>query len=305
MKSWYRLMCRVIAWTGLYHLVRLLIARNRTTIVLYHDPEPEIFEQHVSYLVKNYTIITLQELVEFLHNPLRKLPEYSLVITFDDGHKGNYLLMNSIRKHRLKPTIYACSGIVGTNRKYWFRFEDLDAQRLKKMDHELRLRRLSEVAGFSPEKIFRDEDRQAINTEELSEMKEFVDFQSHTRFHPILTTCTDELARDEIDESRQELSKLVLKPVLHFAYPNGDYSSREMRILKEAGYISARTTVVGWNSRWTNPYRLKITGVNDRASLGMLKAELTGIPGYLYNIYKSGITRQSLRGFHIPERDRQ
>lgn len=305
MKSWYRLLCMIISWVGLHHLVRLLIARNRTTIVLYHDPEPDVFEQHISYLTKKYTIITLQELVAFLNDPVVKLPKYSLVITFDDGHRGNHLLLNTIKKHGLKPTIFACSGIVGTNRKYWFRLEGLNVQHLKKMDHELRLRSLSEVAGFSPGKNYSDNDRQAINTEELLEMQEFVDFQSHTRFHPILSTCTDETARAEINESRHELNKLVRNPVLHFAYPNGDYSLREIRMLKEAGYISARTTDVGWNSRRTNPFKLKITGVNDRGSLEVLKAELTGIPGYLYNIYKTGITRSSLRGFHKSERDRQ
>ena len=43
----------------------------------------------------------------------------------------------------------------------------------------------------------------------------------------------------------------------HFAYPNGDYGSREIATLEAAGYKTARTCDIGWNDHKTDPYRLK------------------------------------------------
>ncbi|HUM66830.1 MAG TPA: polysaccharide deacetylase family protein, partial [Chitinophagaceae bacterium] len=149
--------------------------------------------------------------------------------------------MKVFRKYNIRSTIYACSGIVMTTRKFWFRYPGLNVRQLKKMDHGVRLECIK-FEGYSIEECFIDDERQAINGSELLEMRDFVDFQSHTRFHPILTTCTEAEVRAELMESRQELQEKTGKPVFHFAYPNGDYSPREIRLLKEAGYKSARTT---------------------------------------------------------------
>lgn len=302
MKYWYQILCRLVVLIGIPQVVKLLFAKRRTTIILYHDPSPDVFEQHVRFLSRHYTFITLQQFLKSLEAPEVTLPPYSLIVTFDDGHKGNYALLQTIRAYSVRPTIYVCSGIVATTRKYWFKCNGLDVQYLKSVDHDIRLKHLADTAGYDFYQQFSEEERQALSRDELYEMKAHVDFQSHTRFHPILTTCGEEVVLEELRCSKSELEHTVGQPIRHFAYPNGDYSDREIRLLKEAGYLSARTTDVGWNGRKSDPFRLKITGVSDDAPLWMLKAELTGIPGYLYNIYKSGLSWRSLRGYHRPER---
>lgn len=303
MKYWYQVLCRIVVFLGIPRVVRFMVAKRRTTIILYHDPRPEIFEEHIRFLSKHYTFVALQDYLSWREDPRAPLPQYSLIVTFDDGHRGNYELLKTIRDYSVKPTIYVCSGIVDTTRKFWFKFQGVDVQYLKSVDHDVRLRNLSDCTGFSIEQDFGEEERQALNRAEMNGMMSHVDFQSHTCFHPILTTCNEKVVREELARSRIGLEQKIGRPVRHFAYPNGDYSTREVRLLREAGYQSARTTDIGWNGPKTDPFRLKITGVSDNAPLWMLKAELTGIPGYLYNIYKSGFSWRSLRGYHRPERE--
>jgi peptidoglycan/xylan/chitin deacetylase (PgdA/CDA1 family) len=126
----------------------------------------------------------------------------------------------------------------------------------------------------------------ALNQDEIAAMKDFVDFQSHTRFHPVLTTCRDDECGDEIARSKKEVEKLTAKECEHLSYPNGDYTEREIEIVKRAGYRSARTIDVGWNTINTDPYRLKITGIDDDASINMLAAQMTGVIPYLGYLLK-------------------
>lgn len=298
----FRGMSKVIAMLGIHPIVRFL-KRHKTTFILYHDPDPVIFKNHIAYLSKQYSIITLEEFLAYQKSPAAKLPDYSMVITFDDGHKGNFQLLDTLAAFKIKPTIYVCSGIITTNRKFWFKLSGIPVGTMKKLDNQKRLEQLKKLKNFSPEQEFSIDDREALTQQEIQQLNPYIDFQSHTHLHPILTTCDEITAMEEIIQSRSVLLNIVSNPVLHFAYPNGDYSKREIAFLKQAGYQSARTTDVGWNDKETDPFRLKITGVNDRAPLWMLKAELTGIPGYFYNLYKSGISLRSLQGRHVSERN--
>lgn len=301
MNRFYRLIGLIVYILGLPYLVRWFISKRNVTFILYHDPEAEIFRRHISYLTNVYNMISLQQYLDYCNGKIEQLPDYSLVITFDDGHRKNFELLRTIRDFNLCPTFYVCSSIVGTSRKYWFMVNDIDVKKLKSWNHEQRIKFL-EQNGFTVDREYPGE-RAALTKDELVEMATVCDIQSHTCFHPILSTCSSEVAQWELSHSRVELEELMQKPVYHFAYPNGDYTEREIQLLKNAGYRSARTTDVGWNDRKSDPFRLKITGVTDNAPLWLLKAELTGIPAYTYNLYKARFAAKAWRGFHVPERD--
>ena len=111
-------------------------------------------------------------------------------------------------------------------------------------------------------------------------MSPFVDFQSHSKFHPVLTTCTDDECKEELVESKAYLEKLLNKKIIHFSYPNGDYSEREIEYLKKSGYKSARTLDIGWNDVNSDPYRLKALGIEDCASINILCGQIIGIFRY-------------------------
>ena len=109
-------------------------------------------------------------------------------------------------------------------------------------------------------------------------MQDWADLGAHTRFHPILVTCDDEECWEEISLSRKELTPLVGREFDQFAYPNGDYSEREVGFVKQAGFASARTCDPGWNDAKTDRFRLKGIYIDDEASVDKFAVQLTGVP---------------------------
>jgi peptidoglycan/xylan/chitin deacetylase (PgdA/CDA1 family) len=273
----------VIRYSGAAFLVREVYARNKVSIVLYHDPNPVVLNKHLAYLLERYTPIKLEVLIRAIYaRDWSGVPAKALVITLDDGLKGNFELLNVFRRYRVVPTIYLCSQIVNSNRRFWFKtLPARSATEAKQYSNGQRNVWLRRQYGFENCKEYPPDERLALNLNEINLMKNFVDFQSHTRFHPILTTCSDTECKEEIKGSKEEIERLTGNDCCHFAYPNGDYTLREIEYLKQAGYKSARTIDVGWNSVNSNPYALKITGIGDDDSINVLVGKTSGIIPYL------------------------
>ena len=263
---------------GIPLLIREWICRNRVAILLYHDVQPEVFTRHIAYLSRHYAIISLETLVSAIYKKdFSEIPPKSVVITIDDGHAGNVTLLPIIKQYRIYPTIYVCTQIINTHRHFWFRIPDRSKKvRLKKLPNAKRLKLLKQENNFKPKKEYQD--RQALNIAEMKEMRQDVDFQPHTQFHPILPQCTETECKQEIRGSKTDLEKYLGIECLHFSYPNGDYTEREIEIVKAEGFRSARTTDLGWNSINTSPYKLKVISISDDAGLICFRAELTTIP---------------------------
>ena len=264
--------------TGVPFLIREVFTRGRTGILLYHDPSPDVFERHLAYLARHYSLIPFSELVAALdRRDWSAIPPKSLVIHIDDGYAGNYRLLDALSRYQVRPTLYVCSHIVGTNRRFWSRLNGGKAMQLRLMDNERLLRKLREEAAFTPDKEYAD--RQALSTEELQAMLVHVDCQSHGRYHFSLLTIRDDQLLEELVESRAAVERLTSQPCLHFSFPYGDYSSREINAVRQSGYRTARTTEAGWNGERSDRYRLKIVAdVPGRASVNMLRAHLSGLP---------------------------
>jgi peptidoglycan/xylan/chitin deacetylase (PgdA/CDA1 family) len=272
-------------WSGVPFLIRHGLARNRISILLYHDPDPEMLRAHLTYLTRRYTFVTLDEAVRVLRSGTwSELPSRALVITLDDGHRGNARLTKIFTEHGVTPTIYVCSQIVATSRHFWFLKSGVDVDRLKTLPQDERLALLAQAIGFSPAREYPASERQALSQAEIAEMAQDVRFESHSRFHPILPTCSDAEAATEIELSRQEVDALTGQLCRHFSFPNGYYGRRELDLVRMAGYLSARTVDIGWNGPKSDPFTLKIVGQlgnNPReGSLNMLVLHLSGL-GYL------------------------
>ncbi|MFA5047635.1 MAG: polysaccharide deacetylase family protein [Patescibacteria group bacterium] len=74
---------------------------------------------------------------------------------------------------------------------------------------------------------------------------DLVEIASHTLDHPDLRQIGIERARRELKESRTKLAQISGHPVDDFAYPFGFFSSRDERVAKEAGYLTAASTYPG------------------------------------------------------------
>ena len=248
--------------------------------------------RHLAYLTRHYSVIPLGDLVAAMEaGDLARLPPRSLVVTLDDGHARNASLGETFRRYGVRPTIYVCSQIVGTVRHYWFTaVENREAQALKLLPNTERLRILEERAGFSPTRDYSASERQALTLEELACAMAWADIGAHSRSHPILTSCSDDVLEEEVAGSRRDLEAIIGGPCLHFAYPNGTYADREVDLVKGAGFASARTIDFGWNEAGTDRFRLKSVSVTGDASISVLLAQLSGAPARL-NSLKSRLRR--------------
>jgi len=81
--------------------------------------------------------------------------------------------------------------------------------------------------------------------------------ESHTMWHPMLSTMTDAEQRAQFADSKRILNEKGGADVKHLAYPFGIYTSSSLRILRELGYQTAGTTFHGANQVGEDPYLLR------------------------------------------------
>ena len=232
----------VCRFGGPAFVVRHTVGRRRVGILVYHDPSPARFEAHLRHLASRYALIGLEELAAArAANEWSQIPKRALVLTFDDGHRRNFELLTLFRRYGVKPTIYLCSGIVLGDGRFWFNEPGIDPEPLKLMSPGERAAALATAAAGTAAAG----ERHALTIEEVRQMASGVDFGSHTVSHPVLPLCSDVEAEDEILASRSQVSSITGHSCAHFSFPNGDYTGRELELVKRSGYATARTTEIG------------------------------------------------------------
>jgi len=101
---------------------------------------------------------------------------------------------------------------------------------------------------------------------------------AHTRTHPILSLCSDEEARREIQESKAEIESALGRAVWAFAYPFGNpatVGAREFCLAREAGFSCAFLNVEYWAGQ-SGPLALPRTHVSADMNLAEFEAHLSG-----------------------------
>lgn len=286
----------LIRWSGLPAVIRHTVGKRRATIVVYHDPSPEVFARHLDYLASRYSLIPLSRLTDaLLGGGWDKLPDRSLAVTIDDGHRGNAELVSVCRRSGLQPTVFVCSDLVGTSRRFWWSGVDPATARLaKRLPHSEALDLLQQRTGYTPHREY--EHREALTAENIAAIASIAEIGSHTCSHPVLTNCeTDECER-EIRHSKRALEEMVGRPIVHFSYPNGDSTRREQAMVAGSGYSSARTLDMGWVGPSSSPYRLPAICIEDDASTNVLAAQVCGIFQYLRYARAGSLTGRRPRG---------
>lgn len=111
-------------------------------------------------------------------------------------------------------------------------------------------------------------DFQPLTWEQIREMRgNGVDLGSHTCSHSILSRLDDDELRYEIFQSKSQIEEKISSPVDLFCYPNGtldDFDARAVKMIEDASYAAAVTTVPGHNRfEGQNPFLLKRLSISD------------------------------------------
>jgi peptidoglycan/xylan/chitin deacetylase (PgdA/CDA1 family) len=267
-----------------YSFLRSRFTKYHLGILAYHSVcgqydedkplTPSQFEEQIRYLCHHYEIITLDTLVSLL-NEGKTPPRKTVVLTFDDGYKDNYIYAYPIlKKYGAPATIFLATSFVDNKRVPWqwqlkyvientskkeleikglgyFRLDSsysrkqifLDMrEKLKKLTEEGKDRILEDILVLCGVKLPTSWGEMFLSWEEIKEMSQGgIDFGSHTVNHIILTNVPLKIAEREITQSKREIEEKIGKEVRHFAYPNGNYNDEIIKLVKRAGYLSAVT----------------------------------------------------------------
>lgn len=266
---------RLAANCGAPRITRRLLGRKKVAIINYHNPSPEVFSEHLKYFVRQFDPIKIGLFLEAMNACAPDLlPEFPLVITIDDGFRENYRLLPYIESFRVPVILYLAAGLVGTKRGFWFkiaRSHGEDVEYLKRLPNEVRLDVMKKRCGWDPEREYAE--RSALSWDEVHALQKsgFFEFGAHSVTHPILPKCSREEAEGEIAESKRILEGRLQQSIIHFCYPNGDYTEREVELLEKCGFATGRSIAFGWNdvAKALDPFKLRVLGGGETDVIGL------------------------------------
>ncbi|MGE5522224.1 MAG: polysaccharide deacetylase family protein [Rhodospirillaceae bacterium] len=256
------------------------------------------FGRHMALLARNFNVMALREACARLANGT--LPSRAACITFDDGYADNERIALPILKRLGVPaTFFVATGymdggimfndaVIEAVRRAPAGQHDLSALGLGRyvlndvasrraaietLIAQLKYRAAAQrsdlagrLAAAMSSTLPRDLMMTARQIKRLHD--EGMEIGGHTVSHPILALLGDDDAQVEITDGKRRLEQLVGAPVTSFAYPNGrpggDYGPRDVRLVRDAGFTAAVSTVSGVASRGSDLFQLPRFGPWDR-----------------------------------------
>ena len=153
------------------------------------------------------------------------------------------------------------------------KFADRDIKtKLKKLVSQERDLVIEEIENKLQKKLGADSDVPEMYAPlEPSQIKEMsnsnlMTIGNHTSSHVILTACSIEQMRAELDDSKTCTEAMTNRPCKFFSYPNGekgDFDDQSKRILKDLGFRCALTSVMGSNDIKDEVFELKRLNIHN------------------------------------------
>jgi peptidoglycan/xylan/chitin deacetylase (PgdA/CDA1 family) len=238
-----------------------------------------LFEAHIRFIRRHFEPCRLSALAKRLRNR-ESLPPNLVVVTVDDGYADFREVAYPILQRygvpatlfvttrfvdqsiwlwpdRLRYYLEASSGrhvieIAGARHEIvladaasrenaWSRLGDA-CLTLTPTEREQALAALEAALGVRLPPRPTDEFR-AITWDQVRELDPtVVEIGCHTCSHPVLSKCSDDELETEVVASKAAIEREIGRPVVSFAYPNGqakDYDARVIGKVRKAGYENA------------------------------------------------------------------
>ncbi|MDF9407829.1 polysaccharide deacetylase family protein [Pelotomaculum isophthalicicum JI] len=176
----------------------------------------ENFQAQMKYFhERGYSSLTLADYSNMINQ--NDLPKKSLVITFDDGYRDNYLFaFPTLKLYGFRATIFLTVDFIGTSDTF-----PMDKNKWDKIN---------------------DEDL-PLSWEQVLEMKKYgVEFGSHTCSHWHLDELPEKELIKELVDSKRCLEENLQSTVTSFCYPSGRFNQRVKEAVCQAGYLAAVVT---------------------------------------------------------------
>jgi peptidoglycan/xylan/chitin deacetylase (PgdA/CDA1 family) len=277
----------------IYH--RMLSAPDA---LLHDEIDARTFERQIGLLAREFNVLTLGEACERLQ--AGALPARAVSITFDDGYSDNEAVALPILKRLKVPaTFFVATGFSNGTAM----FNDVVIEAIRRAqpgvydlstlgvgivrigdildrrtavgsllnaikyrsvaDRRSLAERIAESLGVpAPRKLM-------MTPQQIRRLHaEGMEIGAHTVNHPILASTDDKEAKEEIVSSKRTLEEIVDAPIKLFAYPNGkpgqDYGPQHVKLVKEAGFIAAVSTLAGIAHRGSSLFELPRFGPWER-----------------------------------------
>ncbi|HEX6428365.1 MAG TPA: polysaccharide deacetylase family protein [Niastella sp.] len=302
----------VFIMSGFVKLATKKALSTKCILSLYfHKPSKAEFEFCIQWLKKKgFRFISLHDMERIIKGEM-PFPKGAVLLTVDDGWQSNVSnIVEVANSHKVPVTIFVSTTPVEEGAYWWSYVQQakkegltpFSKKALKKIPDDARLNILQDIK----KKISPARDAMTIEQVRSISGSPYITIGSHTVTHPILINCTETKVYEELKISRQKLESWTGKEVVYFAFPNGDYSSREVQILKTLNYRLAFST----HPKYLTPDMLKDRftlprfGFLEGASLAENICRMAGIwqpmmlklphPGFLKPVFRprSGFTQE-------------
>ena len=206
------------------------------------------FEAQLNYLESHYKVISLAEFLKRVADNI-PCPEYSVVLTFDDGYR-NFL---TAALPRLTARGMPVSVFLITER-------------------------MQTQSYGRTEQWSESDDETYLSWDEVRTLhKQGVEIGSHTCSHQKLSELTTAEAKHELSLSHETLAKHLSQDRFSLAYPYGSYSETVIDTTRQLGYRCALTTDAGTNSGRSDLFLLRRNLIGDDDDEALFAARVSGL----------------------------
>ena len=119
--------------------------------------------------------------------------------------------------------------------------------------------RMAEMLGSSNIKAtfyipIKNPERKLMENSEIRSIAEHFEIGGHTYNHTPLNKITKKMVEQEVVDGKDSMEQLLGKRLISFCYPRGKFSNMAINVVKNAGFVGARTCMYFLNEFPSNSY---------------------------------------------------
>lgn len=277
--------------------------------------QPEMFRRQLQFLKAHYQVIHPEDFLAWIEQG-KQLPPRAVLVTCDDGLLNTLTDMLPVLQSESLSCLFFVTGASCGLKPSMLWYEELYhlmssgqldgpelqlpsgdepeppgsfqarwwsmVRRASRLDATARADWMDLVRSHRETQAFRSEKRwRLMNSAELKALAEAgMSIGAHTLSHPVLSLCSEEEARHEIQQSKNDLELALGRRVWAFAYPFGNSSTigeREVALAREAGFTCAFLNVEHWRAGPANSFALPRIHVTANTTLPEFAAHMSGL----------------------------